>query len=128
MNTIICNLVRSTVSLRINCKMSTEQPVRRAIQDKLMKAFEPTHLEIINESHMHNVPKGAETHFKVLVVAEKFANVPLLKRHRMVNEVLGFELQNGVHALSILAKTPDQWNVDEQSVEPSPNCRGGFGK
>lgn len=68
-----------TVSLRINCKMSTEQPVRRAIQDKLMKAFEPTHLEIINESHMHNVPKGAETHFKVLVVAEKFANVPLLK-------------------------------------------------
>lgn len=59
--------------------MSTEQPVTKAIKDKLMKAFEPTHLEIINESYKHNVPKGAETHFKVLVVTEKFTNIPLLK-------------------------------------------------
>uniref|UniRef100_A0A6M2DM37 Putative dna-binding transcriptional regulator bola n=1 Tax=Xenopsylla cheopis TaxID=163159 RepID=A0A6M2DM37_XENCH len=128
MNNIISNILKNTVSFRFNCNMSTEQPVTKAIKDKLMKAFEPTHLEIINESYKHNVPKGAETHFKVLVVTEKFTNIPLLKRHRMVNEVLGYELQNGIHALSILAKTPDQWNVDENVVEPSPNCRGGFGK
>nr|CAH7765620.1 unnamed protein product [Callosobruchus chinensis] len=28
---------------------------------------------------MHNVPKGAETHFKVVVVSDKFDNTPLLK-------------------------------------------------
>ena len=27
--------------------------------------FEPIHLEVINESHMHSVPKNSETHFKV---------------------------------------------------------------
>lgn len=40
-------------------------PVARRIRDKLQRAFEPAHLDVLNESYMHNVPKGAETHFKV---------------------------------------------------------------
>lgn len=46
----------------------------------------------------------------------------------MVNEALSLELQNGVHALSIVAKTPTQWEESTKSVSPSPACRGGFGK
>ena len=79
---------------------------------------------------MHNVPKGSETHFKVVVVSEKFKEMKnLVQRHRAVNEILSEELSNGVHALSIVAKTPEQWD-DQTSkvVEPSPQCRGGFGK
>ncbi|RZC38182.1 pancreatic triacylglycerol lipase-like [Asbolus verrucosus] len=49
-------------------------------------------------------------------------------RHRLVNDVLKHELQNGVHALSIVAKTPEQWKHSVKTVESSPNCRGGFGK
>lgn len=45
-----------------------------------------------------------------------------------MNEILKEELQNGVHALSIVAKTPKQWEESVKEVEPSPNCRGGFGK
>lgn len=51
-----------------------------------------------------------------------------LQRHRLVNEVLSHELQNGVHALSIVAKTPSQWEESTKEVEKSPACRGGFGK
>lgn len=46
----------------------------------------------------------------------------------MVNDMLKDELSNGVHALSIVAKTPEQWASSDKNVEPSPNCRGGFGK
>lgn len=44
--------------------------------------------EVINESHMHSVPKGAETHFKVVVVSDQFDGLSLLQRHREVNTVL----------------------------------------
>ena len=87
----------------------------------------PVHLEIINESHMHNVPRGSETHFKVVVVSDKFKDVNLVSRHRLVNGVLASELQTGVHALSIVAKTPEQWGHGH-TVDSSPACRGGFGK
>ncbi|MCU7948134.1 MAG: BolA/IbaG family iron-sulfur metabolism protein [Candidatus Thiodiazotropha sp. (ex Cardiolucina cf. quadrata)] len=49
--------------------MATTQ---KTIQQKLQSAFSPLHLEVINESHMHSVPEGAESHFKVVVVSEAF--------------------------------------------------------
>jgi len=41
-------------------------PVENSIRNKLSQHFNPNHLEIINESYMHNVPKGSETHWKEL--------------------------------------------------------------
>ncbi|PSN35842.1 BolA-like protein [Blattella germanica] len=107
---------------------SISKPIENSLREKLANNFQPAHLEILNESYMHNVPSGSETHFKVIVVSEKFNDVPLIKRHRMINEILKNELQNGVHALSIVAKTPSQWENSEKMVSPSPACRGGFGK
>lgn len=46
----------------------------------------------------------------------------------MVNNILEEELKSGVHALSIIAKTPDQFEEMDKNIEPSPNCQGGFGK
>ncbi len=42
-----------------------EGPVAECMERKLTESFGPSHLEIINESYMHSVPKGSETHFKV---------------------------------------------------------------
>ena len=106
-------------------------PVAAAIHEKLTKAFEPTHLEVINESHKHKVPKDSETHFKVVVVSPQFDSVRTpIQRHRLVNAALAEQLEGPVHALSIIAKNPEQWQkmLDAgQKVEPSPNCRGGDG-
>lgn len=106
-------------------------PVSAAITANLSATFDPSHLEVINESHMHNVPKDSETHFKVVVVSAEFekAKTPL-QRHRLVNAALKEQLDGPVHALSIVAKTPAQWQamVDAgQQVGPSPSCRGGDG-
>jgi len=121
------------------CSMSTAAsgPVAETITNKLTEAFGPLHLEVRNESHMHNVPANSETHFKVIIASAEFdtekCKTPLA-RHRAVNAVLAAEVaaDGPVHALSIVAKTPAQWEnmVMEGKVGaigPSPNCRGGDG-
>lgn len=80
-----------------------------------------------------NSPKNSETHFKVVVVSDEFTSLKtLLARHRRVNAILKEELDGPVHALSIVAKTPTQWHVMEETgastnIEASPSCRGGDG-
>jgi len=99
-------------------------PVQRAVHAKLTRTFTPTYLRVDNESHMHAVPRGSETHFKVTVVAQTFEGMGLLARHRSVNTCLADELKSGVHALSITARTPLQWEQDH-TVAKSPACLGG---
>lgn len=53
--------------------------VENSIRNKLRAALDTKHLDVINESYMHNVPKSAETHFKVVVVSDKFEELPLIK-------------------------------------------------
>jgi len=107
-----------------------QSPMQDSITSKLTAAFQPIHLEVINESHMHNVPKDSETHFKVIIVSSEFETTKsLLKRHRMINSTLTDELASGVHALSIVAKSPSQWEVMDEGkrIQPSPKCQGGDG-
>lgn len=60
--------------------MSTiSNPIEQSIREKLSSSLNTSHLAVINESYMHNVPKGSETHFKVVVVTEKFNDLPLIK-------------------------------------------------
>ncbi|EOD36974.1 hypothetical protein EMIHUDRAFT_77935, partial [Emiliania huxleyi CCMP1516] len=101
-------------------------PVAASITAKLEAAFKPDVLDVVNESASHNVPRGSESHFKdASPVAHAFASVPLLERHRLVNEALADELKGPVHALTIVAKTPAQWAKASGAVPPSPPCLGG---
>ena len=113
----------------LTMSLKSQGPVSTTIARKLEETFAPLHMDIINESYMHNVPKGSETHFKVVIVSDKFSEMKnLIQRHRAINETLSEELSGGVHALSIIAKTPEQWENNSKNIEPSPKCRGGFGK
>ncbi|MBN3295012.1 BOLA1 protein, partial [Amia calva] len=104
--------------------MDPSRPVESAIWAKLSRALEPSHLEVLNESHQHAVPPGSESHFRVLVVSGHFEGLSLLQRHRLVNEALREELASRVHALAIQAKTPGQCEGDP-SLGRSPPCMGG---
>lgn len=55
------------------------KPIENSVKRKLETVLRPLYCNIINESYMHNVPKGSETHFKVVVVSEKFNNQPLIE-------------------------------------------------
>ena len=105
--------------------LPTARPVQDAIANRLEAAFAPLHLEVINESHLHNVPPGSERHFKVVIVGEAFDGQPLVRRHRAVNTALAAEFEAGLHALSIVALTPAQWADRAGDIAASPNCMGG---
>lgn len=117
-------LIRPLTSFRRHMELDSRRPVENAIRIKLSNAFKPECLEVHNESHMHAVPPGSESHFRVLVVSSQFEGLPLIKCHRLVNEALKEELSSCVHALAIQAKTPEQWRRNA-TLAKSPPCMGG---
>lgn len=86
--------------------------VETTIRDKLVQTFQPTRLDVTNESHLHAGHRGSpgtgESHFRVMIVSALFAGKSRLQRHRLVNETLAAELSGKVHALSIDARAPSE--------------------
>ena len=85
-------------------------PMGTNIRDKLTRAFQPQHLEVIDESHLHAGHAGShpdgESHFRVKIVSRAFAGKSRVDTHRMVNTALADELKSRVHALAIQASAP----------------------
>ena len=99
--------------------------VHKTIEQKISEALSPTHLQVINESHMHNVPPGSESHFKLVVVTDTFSGVPRVRRHQTVNGILKDELAGPIHALSMETLTMEEWERKGGVVRESPDCLGG---
>jgi BolA protein len=100
-------------------------PVQQRLFAKLQAAFAPAELQVINESYMHSVPAGSESHFKVIVVSEAFVGQSRVARHRAVNRAVAEELASAVHAFSMDALTPEEWLARGGTTTASPECRGG---
>jgi BolA family transcriptional regulator, general stress-responsive regulator len=92
------------------------------IEETLTLALSPLHVEVLDESHMHSVPPGAESHFKVVVVSEVFNGTTLVARHRRLNSLLTEEFQTGLHAMAIHAWTPEEWYAKGGLAPASPPC------
>ena len=86
--------------------------VKAAIESKLQQALKPTQLELVDDSARHaghaGAREGGESHFKLMIVSDAFAGQSRVQRHRTVYDVLADELKTQVHALNIIAKTPDE--------------------
>ena len=98
--------------------------MRQNIVDKLQAELTPAYLDVRDESHMHNVPSGAQSHFKVTVAAAEFSGQSLVNRHRRINRILAEELAGQVHALALHTLSEEEWQADPD-VPDSPPCRGG---
>ncbi len=100
--------------------------IAAVIEEKLLSAFSPLHLDVVNESNNHNVPPGSESHFKVTIVSKEFEDERLIKRHRAVNSVLSEELAEKIHALALHTYTEKEWlDYYADNTPLSPNCLGG---
>ncbi|TVQ81223.1 MAG: BolA family transcriptional regulator [Bradymonadales bacterium] len=97
------------------------------IREKIQREFKPQELILHNESAQHASGVGAETHFKVFCVSDRFEHQSLIERHRQLHALLKEELQDGVHALSLILKTPEEASRSRELPE-SPPCRGGGGE
>ena len=98
--------------------------MQQTIESRLNTNFKIEHLAVENESHMHNVAPGSESHFKVTLVSEDFNELMLINRHRLVIKALEQEMQK-VHALALHTMTPDEWVTRAGKVADSPHCLGG---
>lgn len=81
------------------------------MRERLHQALQPTALEIIDESHLHAGHAGARDgrgHFRVRVVSQAFRGQRPLARHRLIYAALGELMTTDIHALSILALTPEE--------------------
>ena len=84
------------------------------IRDKLARALQPSRLDIVNDSFRHAGHMGddgsGESHFKVTVVSSVFTGKNRVERQRMVYDLLAEELSGAIHALSVKAITPDEYD------------------
>ncbi|SDW79968.1 transcriptional regulator, BolA protein family [Nitrosomonas eutropha] len=98
--------------------------MKNRIESRL-QSLQPQFLEVLNESHRHNVPAGSESHFKVTVVSAVFDDKPLVARHRLVNATLTNEIIRSIHALALHTFTPAEWQERHDAARTSPPCLGG---
>ena len=86
--------------------------VEDEIREKLMRAFGPEAVDVVNDSHRHHGHAGSPgtgmSHFSIKVVSPAFAGKSRIERHRMVNAVLADELAGPVHALAVTALAPGE--------------------
>jgi BolA protein len=80
------------------------------IAQKLSAAFAPSELSVEDDSAKHaghaGARPGGETHFSVRIVAQAFAGLSRVERHRRVYAALSGELADSIHALALTTLTP----------------------
>ena len=99
--------------------------VKTFLESTIETALSPSYLEVVDESFMHNVPDGAQSHFKVTVVSDAFEGKRLIARHREINGLAAEALQGPVHALALHTYTPAEWEARGGQPLTSPDCLGG---
>jgi len=53
--------------------------------------------------------RGTGDHFSIIIISNKFDNVSLVDRHRMVYSIFEDKIVTEIHALQIQAYTLDEW-------------------
>jgi len=77
---------------------------------ELLQTLQPQQLEIIDDSALHAGHAGAREggHYRLHIVSAQFSGKKTMERHRMVHAALASLMPNGIHALSIVSKAPEE--------------------
>ncbi len=83
---------------------------RERLRAVLTAAFEPTLLDVVDDSASHaghaGAAVGGETHYTVHMVSARFAGQGRLARSRAVHAAVDAEFREGLHALSLTLRSP----------------------
>lgn len=80
------------------------------IRELLLHAFGDPGLEVQDDSHLHAGHAGAREggHYTVRLTSPRFKGLSRVARHRLVYDALRELMQQGIHALVIEARSPDE--------------------
>lgn len=98
--------------------------IQKRIEEALQANIDIMHMTLTNESHMHNVPAGSESHFKLVLVSDTFLGLRKVQRHQKVYAILKEEM-NLIHALAMHLYTVAEWQESQFMAPNSPKCHGG---
>jgi BolA protein len=88
----------------------SDHPLHDVLMQALTAELAPTRLELVDDSAAHAGHAGAKAgaHFNLRIVSARFAGLPRVSRHRLVYDALRPWMAEGIHALAIDARTPDE--------------------
>jgi len=84
---------------------------RARIEAKLRERLAATHVELLDESHLHAGHAGAASgagHFRATIVSQQFAGLSRLEAQRLVYRALSDEMGDQIHALTMRTLAPDE--------------------
>ncbi len=74
--------------------------------------------------------KNSETHFKLIIISKIFENKTQISIHqsiyRLLSQEMGDKKDNKLHAISLVTKTPNEWEKENSNNFSSPNCMNKF--
>ena len=82
------------------------------IKELLDKELDVHHIEILDDSakHKNHPQNNGGGHFQLTIISSDFESKGLIQRHRMIYSILGSMIKKEIHALSIQAKTPEEYS------------------
>lgn len=82
------------------------------IRIALEAAFAPAEVSVTDDSARHaghaGARPGGQTHYSVAVVSPAFAGLTRVARSRAVHDALAAEFADGLHALALRLRTPEE--------------------
>jgi BolA protein len=90
------------------------------LEAALTAAFSPMLLRVQDDSAQHaghaGAQPGGQTHYSVLLVSAAFRGMPRVARSRAVHEVLAREFADGMHALALTLRAPEEVAAGETAA------------
>lgn len=74
-------------------------------------ALEPLNVHLIDESHLHAGHAGAQGgagHYRLEIISAQFQGLSRIARHRLVYHQVADLMPHEIHALNIVAQTPQE--------------------
>ncbi|CAR26766.1 hypothetical protein ZYGR_0I00370 [Zygosaccharomyces rouxii] len=78
-------------------RLYSQTPEEKLVYDKLAKALEPKSLQVVD------VSGGCGSMFAISVISDKFQGLPMVKQHKIVNELLKDHIKSW-HGLQLRTK------------------------
>ncbi|MEJ6006654.1 BolA family protein [Paucibacter sp. AS339] len=80
------------------------------METRLRASLAPTQFKLQDDSHQHAGHAGAKEggHYSLFIVSAGFTGLNRVARHRLVYHCLAELMQQGIHALAIDARAPEE--------------------
>ncbi|MFT5757146.1 MAG: BolA protein [Alteromonadaceae bacterium] len=84
--------------------------IETVIEEKLLSAFLPRYLDVINETYLRKLPAIIKSNFKIIIISRVFEGKKIKQRHSAINKVLAEELNDNISALTLHSYTEKEWH------------------